>query len=349
MLARNGVAWAVLLNHDAHQDPDRDKNRAVRWLVVGVGDITRKRVIPAILAEPRSELRSVLTRNPVKVEAYPGVRAVTSLEEAAADSAIDAVYIASPVALHAPQTIAFLRAGKHVLCEKPVALNFREASDMTDAAGVSGRLAGVAYYRRLYPKLIRAKELLSEGAVGQPVFGEANAHGWLESEERGWLRDPALAGGGPLYDTASHRIDAFHFLFGRPTRATGLRSNTLHQLPVEDSATVLMGFDNGVHATVDVRWNSRVVRDQFRIIGVEGEIDLSPLNGSSLRIIRGQTESREELPPHANLHFPCVQNFVEAILDGIPLACPMEEAIRTDWVTSRVCGYDGTTPTKTVL
>ena len=80
----------------------------------------------------------------------------------------------------------------------------------------------MSYFRRLFPKLIRAKELIAEGAIGQPVLVEANCHGWLESEERGWLRDPALAGGGPLYDIGSHRIDAMNFLFGRPRAGDGV-------------------------------------------------------------------------------------------------------------------------------
>jgi 1,5-anhydro-D-fructose reductase (1,5-anhydro-D-mannitol-forming) len=306
-------------------------------LVIGIGDITRKRVLPAILAEPRSVLRAILTRDARKAEAYPGVIAYTNLDEALSDASVDAVYVASPVALHAEQTIASLRAGKHVLCEKPVAMNLLQAQAMAEAARESGRLAGISYYRRLYPKLVRAKELIGDGAIGQPVLVEANYHGWLESEERGWLRDPSMGGGGPLYDVGSHRIDACNFLFGRPLRAMGLMSDTLHGLAVEDSATVLIGYIRGVHGVVDVRWNSRLQRDQFRIVGVEGEIDLSPLNGPALRVLGREGGWREEqLPTHANVHYPLVENFVAAVLDGARLACPMEEAIWTDWVTEQV-------------
>jgi 1,5-anhydro-D-fructose reductase (1,5-anhydro-D-mannitol-forming) len=227
------------------------------WLVVGIGDIARRRVIPAILAEPSSRLYGAVTRNPDKAAAYPGVRVWGGLDDALRDSAIDAVYIASPVALHAPQTIACLRAGKHVLCEKPVALNFAEAQSMMAAARETERLFGVAYYRRLYPKLIRAKELIAQGAIGQPVLAEANCHGWLNiPPERDWLTDPAMAGGGPLYDTGSHRIDAFNFLFGRPAKATGLLSSVVHRRAVEDSATALIDYRGGVRGIVDVRWNS---------------------------------------------------------------------------------------------
>ena len=311
--------------------------KEVNWLVIGIGDITRKRVIPAIQAESRSNLYAVLTRTPQKAEAYPGARAYTNLDDALADDEIDAVYVASPVLLHAEHTIASLRAGKHVLCEKPVAMNFAEAEQMEAAQRNCGRLLGVAYFRRLFPKLVHAKGLIAEGAIGKPVFAEANYHGWLESDERAWLRDPAVAGGGPLYDVGSHRIDACNLLFGQPERAVGLRANALHRLAVEDSATTLIQYAGGVHAVVDVRWNSRIPRDEFRVVGVEGEIVLTPLNGPRLKVVKSDGSVHEEnLPAHANVHYPSVENFVNAVLDGAVPACPIDEAIWTDWVTEQV-------------
>ena len=314
----------------------------VNWVVAGVGDIARKRVIPAIEAEPRSRLYGFVTRTPAKAAEYPGARSWSSVEEAVADPAVDAVYIALPVAFHAAAAIVALRADKHVLCEKPMAMNFAEAERMvaegrapnrtSERAG--GCLFGVAYYRRLYPKLIRARQLIAEGAIGRPLLAEANCHSWFEIAGREWLADPALSGGGPLYDIASHRIDAMNFLFGKPERATGLLSNAVHSINVEDSATVLMGFHGGVHAVIDVRWNSRVPRDQFHIIGEDGEISLDPLNGPELRVGSDlQVAGRTELLPHANLHFPIVENFVEAVIANDPahLACPAEQAAWVDW------------------
>jgi len=308
--------------------------RTVNWAVAGVGDIARKRVIPGIIAEPRSTLYGVITRTPEKAAAWPGVRAWSTIQEAVADPAVDVVYIALPVALHAGTAIAALRAGKHVLCEKPMALNPGQSAEMVAESRSSGRLLAVSYYRRLYPKLIRARQLIAEGAIGQPLLTEANCHCWLESEERRWLRDPELAGGGPLYDIASHRIDAMHFLFGKAERACGIRSNAVHGLAVEDSATVLMRFPGGIHGVVDVRWNSRVPRDQFRVIGVEGEIGLDPLNGPELRVA-GRVET---LPAHANVHYPLIENFVDAVLanSASPLACPGDQAEWTDWVIGQV-------------
>jgi len=306
---------------------------SLNWLLVGIGDITRKRVIPAIQSTPRSILHSVVTRDLNKAEAYPGVLAWPTVEAAlAGDPGIEAVYVASPVVYHAAQTLACLKAGKHVLCEKPVAMNFPEAESMVDAATRMGKLFAVAYYRRLYPKLRRAQDLIGAGAIGKPLFVEGIYHGWLESEERGWLRDPAIAGGGPLYDVASHRIDACNFLFGKPERATGLRSNALHELKVEDSATVLIGYAGGVHSVVDARWNAHMPRDEFRVIGTDGALELTPLNGPEIRWPGGV----EQIPVAANVHQPLIENFVAAVLDGAPLACPGEEAIWTDWVTQQV-------------
>lgn len=151
----------------------------INWIVAGIGDIARRRVIPAILAERRSRLYGFVTRDPGKAEAYPGSRTWPTIEESLQDPAIDAVYIALPVAMHAEAAITALRAGKSVLCEKPMAINDAEAQRMVAEARIAGRLLGVAYYRRLYPKLIRAKNLIAEGAIGQPVLVEANSHSWL--------------------------------------------------------------------------------------------------------------------------------------------------------------------------
>src|ERR1051325_6531063 len=101
----------------------------LRWLVIGIGDITSKRVLPGILAEPRSVLAGIVTRDPAKAAAY-SVPGFTDLESALTGCAPDAVYVASPVFLHMPQTIAALEAGKDVLCEKPMALNHAEAQSM---------------------------------------------------------------------------------------------------------------------------------------------------------------------------------------------------------------------------
>ena len=298
------------------------------WLVIGVGDIAAKRVIPAILSSPRSRLAGIVTRDPAKAAAY-NVPAWTDLDSALNSSGAGAVYVATPVFLHAPQTIAALRAGLHALCEKPMALNYDEARGMQQAAVDAGRTLGISYYRRLYPKVLRAKELLAAGAIGRPVFAEATSHDWFypAGGSRAWLLDPAMAGHGPLRDIASHRIDLMTYFFGEPRRVSGHLSTLVHPIQVEDNATVMIDHHGGVRSVVDVRWHSHVPRDEFRIRGTDGELDLTPLNGPALVYPGGV----EQIPAPANLHFPCIDDFVNAVLDGRDPVSSGATALPTEW------------------
>jgi 1,5-anhydro-D-fructose reductase (1,5-anhydro-D-mannitol-forming) len=303
----------------------------LNWIVIGIGDITRKRVIPAIQAEPRSRLYGLVTRDPAKAAEY-GVRAWATLDEALGDSQVQAVYVGTPVFLHAPQTIQSLRAGKHVLSEKPMAMNKAEALAMVRAAEGSGKTFGVAYYRRCYPKVQRAKQLLAAGAIGEPLAAELTNHTWFDGTgSRSWLVDPAKAGGGPLFDIASHRIDVLNFLFGQPLRVTAQLSNVVHHYPVEDNATVMIEYADGVRGIVDVRWHSKVARDECRIRGTDGEIEMSPLNGPELIWPGG----RENLPAHQNLHYPMIVNFVDAVEGKATLLASGAAAYLTDWVSEQ--------------
>jgi predicted dehydrogenase len=303
------------------------------WLVVGVGDITRKRVLPAILAEPRSRLAGIVTRDPEKAAPY-GVPSWKDLPSALAACDAAAVYIATPVFMHAPQTIAALRSGRHVLCEKPMALNYNEALAMQRASEDTRRTLGIAYYRRMYPKVDRARELIEAGAIGRPVFAEATAHDWFNplGTARAWLADPKQSGGGPLRDTGSHRIDLMNYLFGKPINAIGHLSTLVQPLEVEDNATVTVEYEGGVRGVVDVRWHSRVVRDEFRVRGTDGEIELSPLNGPDLVHPGGS----ERIAPAANLHYPCIEDFAGAIVRGILPRSYGGSALAAEWVMEQV-------------
>jgi 1,5-anhydro-D-fructose reductase (1,5-anhydro-D-mannitol-forming) len=318
----------------------------MNWIVIGVGDIARRRVIPAIQAEVRSCLYGLVTQDAGKAATYASTHAATqnvrswrNLDQALQDPAIEAVYVATPVFLHARQTIQALRAGKHVLCEKPMAMDTAEAESMVRAASETGRTLGVAYYRRTYPKLNRAKQLIEEGAIGEPVLAELTCHSWFDGKDdsgkessRSWLLDPAKAGGGPLFDMASHRIDVLNYLFGQPLRVTGQVSNVVHHYAVEDNATALIEYAGGVRGIVDVRWHSKINRDECRIRGTTGEIELSPLNGPELRHSGGD----ESLPPHPNLHYPIIENFVDAALSGVSPLASGASSYWTDWVIERL-------------
>lgn len=309
----------------------------LNWIVIGIGDISTRRVIPAIQSEPRSKLYGVVTRDPAKA-ANHDVKVWTSLDEALSDPAIDAVYVATPVFLHGPQTIQSLRAGKHVLCEKPMAMNEADARMMVQTAEQTHRTFAVAYYRRAYPKVQRAKEVLEAGAIGKPLLAELTCHGWFDGkaydgDDRGrhWLVDPAKAGGGPLYDIASHRIDVLNYFFGQPQRVSAELGNAVHHYAVEDNATVMIEYAGGVRGIVDVRWNSKIKRDECRIRGMDGEMEMSPLNGPELVYPGGH----EHLPVHSNVHVPLIENFVDAVEGKAELLASGEDSYWTDWVTGR--------------
>jgi 1,5-anhydro-D-fructose reductase (1,5-anhydro-D-mannitol-forming) len=310
----------------------------LNWIVIGIGDIATRRVIPAIQAEPRSRLYGLVTRHPAKAKPY-GVQTWSSLDEALTDPEVHAVYVATPVFLHAPQTIQALRAGKHVLCEKPMAMNAAEARSMVQTAQETQRTFGVAYYRRAYPKVQRAKQLLDAGVIGKPVLAELTCHEWRDEDgtggHRSWLLDPAQAGGGPLFDIASHRIDVANFFFGQPLRATGHLSNAVHSYAVEDNATVMIDYTGGVRAVVDVRWHSHIKRDECRIRSTEGEMELTPLNGPELIYPGGSETMHENLPVHTNVHSPMIENFVDAVEGKAPLLSSGTSAYWTDWITEQ--------------
>jgi predicted dehydrogenase len=143
--------------------------------------------------------------------------------------------------------------------------------------------------------------------------------------------DPARAGAGPLYDIGSHRVDLMNYLFGNPASATGFLSTFVHPVLVEDNATVVIEYQTGVRGVVDVRWHSRVPRDEFRIRGTDGELDLTPLNSPSLVYPGGA----ETIAAHENLHYPCVENFVSAVLDGTTPRSSGATALLAEWVLNQ--------------
>ena len=141
--------------------------KTVNWVVAGIGDIARKRVIPAIQSEPRSGLYGFVTRTPAKAAAYPGARTWESVEEAVANPAIDAVYVALPNSMHAEYTIRSARAGKHVLCEKPMATSIADSLAMIKACKEANKKLMIAYRCHYEPTNLRAMQLIRDGKLGK--------------------------------------------------------------------------------------------------------------------------------------------------------------------------------------
>lgn len=124
-------------------------------------------------------------------------------------------------------------------------------------------------------------------------------------------------------------MNVLNFLFGEPKRVCGQLGNAVQHYAVEDNATVMIEYEGGVRGVVDVRWHSRVKRDECRIRGTDGEMEMSPLNGPDLIYPGG----RESLPVNANVHLPLIENFVDAVEGKAELVASGAAAYWTDWVT----------------
>ena len=137
------------------------------WGLIGCGDISRKRAAPALRDAPGSTLAAVSRQRTELARAFAdefgAARVHADWRELVTDADIDAVYVATPLAPHAEQTIAAAQAGKHVLCEKPMAMDVASCDRMIAAARANGVKLGVAYYRRFYPVLVRVKQLIESG------------------------------------------------------------------------------------------------------------------------------------------------------------------------------------------
>jgi predicted dehydrogenase len=293
----------------------------VRWGLIGAGDIVRKRVAGALRDAPasaliavsraRSELADAFARDVGARRWYGDWRALV------ADAELHAVYIATPVHVHAEQTIAAAEAGKHVLCEKPLAMSAVECDRMLAACRTNGVKLGVAYYRRFYPAVMRVKAIVESGEIGAPVFAQMNAFEYFDpppNHPRAWLLQPSIAGGGPMMDFGCHRIEVLVNLFGSQVRQTAaVTANVAFDRSVEDTAAVLLQFESGPCASVTVTHASHERQDTLHVFGTRGSIHVDDLNAGSMRV-QADGSRIEVHPPVANVHLPLVEDFVDAVL-----------------------------------
>jgi predicted dehydrogenase len=260
-----------------------------------------------------------------------GARPFADWRDLVADPDLDAVYVATPVHLHAEQTIAAAEHGKHVLCEKPMALTAAECGRMIASCRMHGVRLGVAYYRRFYPAVVRVKALLAAGAIGRPVVAQINAFEPFDpapEDARHWFVEAARAGGGPMMDFGCHRIEVLLNLFGPSAHVTGVVAKVVFDREVEDTAIAALQFANGPCASVTVTHAAMERQDTLSVFGTAGSIHIGALNAGDLRIVTAGGERREEHPPAANLHAPLVEDFVEAVAAGRAPAVGGEDGLR---------------------
>ena len=299
--------------------------RRVGWGLVGCGDIARKRVAPALRDLENCELIAISRADAARAasfaEEFRAQRWYADWHDLVKDPSVEAVYVATPVRLHAEQAIAAAEAGKHVLCEKPMALNVGECERMNAAAEANGVLLGVAYYRRFYPVVERVKQILESGEIGVPVVAQVNAFERFDpapESPRRWLLNKEHAGGGPMFDFGCHRVEVLINLLGEVTAVKALVGNVLFGREVEDTACALLQFARGTQGVITVTHAAREPQDTLEIFGSEGSVRVDVLNEGRLCVSAQEGHSLERHPPHANLHQPLIDDFTRAVIEGRP-------------------------------
>jgi predicted dehydrogenase len=296
-------------------------SRKVRWGLIGCGDIARKRVAPALRDPGNCDLVAVSRRQAELAESFASEfgaqRWYADWRELIADSDLDAVYIASPVDLHAEQTIAAAEAGKHVLCEKPMAINVDECERMIAACRAQRVKLGVAYYRRFYPVLRRIREIIASGEIGPPMIAQMNAFEYFNpspDHPRAWFVDPARSGGGPMMDFGCHRVEVLISLFGAISQVQAFTDRLRFEREVEDTSAAFFKFARGARATLTVTHTVFEAQDTLDIFGAAGSIQVPALNQGVMKIITTNGERVETHRPHSNIHQPLIDDFAQAIL-----------------------------------
>lgn len=294
----------------------------VRWGLIGCGDISRRRVAPALRDSALCELVAVSRAKTELAESFAkefGARRwVSDWHDLLMDYEIDAIYIATPVHLHAEQVIAAAERGKHVLCEKPMALNVAECDRMIDACRENDVKLGVAYYRHFYPVVRRVKELIDSGDLGVPVVVQMNAFEWFDpdpSAARSWLLKKDLSGGGPMFDFGCHRIEVLLDLLGDISNIKSTLANTFFNREVEDTATAMFQFERGTCGTLTVTHAAREPQDTLDLFFTNGSIHIHVLNEGTMRVLTKNGERIETHPNHPNIHQPLIEDFATAVLE----------------------------------
>jgi len=271
-------------------------------------------------SRPVAMFSNTLARAQEFCELFWAKRAYDRIEDLRADSEVDAVYIASPQCRHRDETVAAAQAGKHVLCEKPMANTAQECREMIQACADHGVALAVAYYRRWYSKARRMKELIEQGVIGQPIRARVCIGGLYNPAPDDWKywRVSAAAGGGALMDVGSHRLDIICYLLGEPQRVCGLTDRLVMTYEAPDTETLLCRMASGVHVECNCYWNMPFGADEMEIHGTEGALIATPFDGDVLRVRTKNGEEEIATPTAANVHLPLIASFAERVGSGQP-------------------------------
>lgn len=322
---------------------------SVNWLLVGTGDIVRKRVAAALQDAANSRIAAICARSFDRARALAdelGVADVfTDYDEALGKASADAVYLATPVGAHIGQAVAAMRAGKHVLVEKPMGLDGNQCTQAVEVAEETGVTAGCAYYRRFYPRYEDARQMLANGEFGKVLFVRMVNRSWYApaaEDPKRWRLTRNMSGGGPLADVGSHMLDMMVGLFGLPDAVFAKVDSLVHKRDVEDAAAALMTLAGGAYVSADFRWNAKPAAHEFEIIGTEAALKWIPCDtGKVVKTVGGDVHEID-MPNADNVHLPLVADFVDAVLETCRPRIGLLEAAKTNIVMDAIYESDRT-------
>ena len=264
---------------------------AIKVGIIGCGKIAQVRHIPEYAANPHAEVYGFYDINLARAQALAaqyGGKAYASYEELLADPAIEAVSVCAANHVHAEITIAALKAGKHVLCEKPMAVTLAECEAMVAAAQESGKYLMIGQNQRLAKAHAKAKELIEQGAIGKvltfrTIFGHGGPETWsVDPGKNTWFFDKTKAAMGAMADLGIHKTDMIQYVLGSKIVKTQAVLTTLDKrdatgglIGVDDNAICIYQMENGVIGTMTASWTYYAAEDNTTVIyGTKGELRL---------------------------------------------------------------------------
>ncbi len=260
---------------------DKNQNRT-GLAVIGCGLIGRKRVLAARgLAEVLYACDLDAKRAADLAALVPGCQAVTDFNDVLRDPRVTAVIVATLNAALAPITFAAVQAGKHVLVEKPGALNAAQLKSIATVAEQRGLQVRIGYNHRYHPSLQKARALIDEGALGPLLFLRGRyGHGGRVGYDKEWRADPALSGGGELIDQGVHLIDLASWFLGDFDRVEGHATTSFWDMKVDDNAFLSLRTSREQTAWLHVSCSEWKNLFSFEIYGRDGKLAIDGLGGS---------------------------------------------------------------------
>lgn len=295
-------------------------NRILRWGFLGTGNITGA-LIPPLLSSTRNKLTSVASRSLTRAETFAHEHRLSaafgSYEELLGCPEIDVVYLSLPNTLHAEWTIKAAEAGKHVLCEKPLAVTVEEVDAIARAAHQAGVVVAEAFMYRHHPQTLRTKELVESGAIG-PLRLVRGSFSYFLDQEVNIRLDPNLAGGS-IWDVGCYPISFERYIVGEePIEVMG--AQVLGQSGIDETFVGQMRFPGGVLAQFDSSFRTPY-RTEVEVVGEKGTIRLSdafkPGYGPKPEILLRRGDEHETVTVSASdLYAGEIEDMADAILLG---------------------------------